>query len=195
LNGKIVAVMAVAGAVAYFAITIAFLPQMFLPVLSPPRPAPAVTDISVSEEAVALGKSFVIEVAATNEGDHADRQIVSIAFPNATRAEVAEVLGHNFRQSPLVVQMGQQIGAGYAGPQRLVQAQYPIIEAYSSPWEGGESSSISLSVTPEQEGRFVVFVKAVGLPHNGDQAHWPSSGTLDQQDEYASVVEVDVTKA
>ncbi|WP_415281275.1 hypothetical protein [Candidatus Nitrososphaera sp. FF02] len=50
-------------------------------------------------------------------------------------------------------------------------------------------------MTPEQEGRFVVFVKAVGLPHNGDQAHWPSSGTTDQQDEYASVVEVDVTKA
>lgn len=195
MNGRTVAMIAAAGAAAYFAIAVAFLPQVFLPVLSPPRPAPAVTDISVSEEAIALGESFVIEVAATNEGDHADRQIVSIAFPNATRAEIAEVLGHNFKQSPLTVQMGQQIGAGYAGPQRLVQAQYPIIEAYSSPWEGGESSSISLSVTPEQEGRYVVFVKAVGLPHNGDQAHWPPTGTIDQQDEYASVVEVDVTKA
>ena len=112
MNGKIVAVMAVAGAVSYFAITIAFLPQVFLPVLSPPRPAPIVTDISVSKEVIALGESFVIEVAATNEGDHADRQIVSIAFPNATRAEIAEVLGHNFRQSPLVVQMGQQRSLG-----------------------------------------------------------------------------------
>jgi hypothetical protein len=186
--------MAIAGAVAYFAITFAFLPQMFLPALSPPRPAPAV-NVTVSDSAVALGESFTLQVSATNEGEHADRQLVSIAFPNATRAEdVAEVREHNFKQAPFYISVGQNIGSGYTGVQS-VQAQYPSIEAHSAPWEGGESFSISLSITPENEGRFLVFVKAVGLPHNGDQAHWPSSGILDHQDEYVSVIEVDVTKA
>ena len=40
-----------------------------------------------------------------------------------------------------------------------------------------------------------MFVKAVGLPHNGDQAHFPESGIMDQQQEYVVVYEVLVTKA
>ncbi len=194
MNGRIIVVAAVAGAVAYFAIAIAFLPQMFLPVLVPPRPAP-VASVSVSDSAVTLGESFTLHVSAANEGDHADRQLVSIAFPNATRVEdVAEIGEYDFKQSPRFIEVGQLIGFGYTGVQSA-GARYPAIEGHSAPWENGESFSMSLSVMPEQEGRFVVFVKAVGLPHNGDQAHWPPSGILDHQDEYVSVVQVDVTKA
>lgn len=194
MNGKVVAIMAIAGAVAYFAITFAFVPQAFLPVLSPPRPAP-IANVTVSNSAVALGESFMLRVSATNEGEHADRQLVSIAFPNTTRAEgIAQVQEHNFKQAPFYIPTGANIGFGYTGVQS-VQAQYPSIEAHSAPWEAGETFSISLSITPEREGRFLMFVKAVGLPHNGNQAHWPSSGILDHQDEYVSVMQVDVTKA
>lgn len=194
MNGKAIAAMAVAGAAAYFVIAYAFLPQMFLPVLMPPRPAPAVS-VAVSDSAIALGESFTLQVSATNQGDHADRQLVSIAFPNATRAQdVAVVEGYGFKQSPIFINVGDDVGFGYTGVQSA-QAQYPAIEGHSAPWENGESFSTSLSITPEHEGRFVVFVKAVGLPHNGEQAHWPSSGPVDHQDEYVSVIEVDVTKA
>lgn len=195
MNGRVVAAAAAAGALAYFAVAIAFLPNAYLPVLMPPRPAPVITDVSVSDRSILLGENFTLHVSATNEGDHADRQIVSVAFPNATRAEGVQVQEHDFKQAPFFVVPGGQIGSGYMGTAAMVQAQYPALEAHSAPWEDGESFSISLSVTPEHEGRFVVFVKAVGLPHNGDQAHWPSSGTVDQQDEYVSVLEVDVTKA
>jgi hypothetical protein len=194
VNGRIIAAVAVAGTVAYFVIAIAFVPQMFLPVLMPPRPAPAVS-VAVSDSAIALGESFTLQVSATNGGDHADRQIVSVAFPNATRSQdVAVIVEYDFKQSPEFIEIGRLIGFGYTGVQSA-QAQYPAIEGHSAPWENGESFSTSLSITPEHEGRFVVFVKAVGLPHNGDQAHWPSSGVLDHQDEYVSVVQVDVTKA
>lgn len=194
MNGRIIAVMAVAGAVAYFVIAFAFVPQMFLPVLSPPRPAPTAS-VAVSDSAILLGESFTLQVYATNDGDHADRQIVSIAFPNATRAQdVAVIEEYDFKQSPILIEVGDDIGFGYTGVQSA-QAQYPAIEGHSAPWENGESFSTSLSITPEHEGRFVVLVKAVGLPHNGDQAHWPSSGPVDHQDEYVSVVQVDVTKA
>lgn len=194
MDGRVVAIVAVAGAVAYFVVAFAFLPQVFLPALSPPRPAPMV-NVTVSDSTVALGESFMLQVSTANDGEHADRQLVSIAFPNATQVEdVAEILEYDFKQSPRPIEVGENIGYGYTGVQS-VQAQYPAIEGHSAPWEGGESFSIVLSITPENEGRFLVFVKAVGLPHNGDQAHWPSSGVLDHQDEYVSVVEVDVTKA
>lgn len=132
---------------------------------------------------------------ASNKGDHADRQIVSIAFPNATRADVAQIASSNFRQAPLLIKPGDKIGVGYNGPQATAPARYPAIEAYSSPWEPGENFSIDLTVTPESVGRFVVLIKAVGLPHNGDLAHDPQSGFVDQQGEYTEEYEVDVTKA
>jgi hypothetical protein len=194
MKGRVVAAIAIAGAAAYFVVAFAFLPQIFLPAVAPPRPAPAV-NFTVSDNSIALGESFMLQVSATNGGDHADRQMVSIAFPNATRAQdVVQVQEYGFRQSPRFIEVGQDIGYGYTGVPSVL-AQYPTLEAHSAPWEAGESFSASLSITPAQEGRFVVFVKAVGLPHNGDQAHWPSSGPVDHQDEYVSVVEIDVTKA
>jgi hypothetical protein len=182
-------------AAAYFALSAYVLPQSYLAALAAPKPQPALASVSLSEKAITLGKTFTIRVVASNRGDHADRQIVSIAFPNATRADVAQIVSSNFRQAPLLIKPGDRIGIGYNGPQATALARYPAIEAYSSPWEPGESFSIDLAVTPESAGKFVVLVKAVGLPHNGDLAHDPQGGFVDQQGEYAEEYEVNVVKA
>jgi hypothetical protein len=195
IKPQILVAVAVAAAVAYFALSVYVLPQSYLSSLAAPKPKPAIGSFSVSDKSIALGKSFTIRVAASNKGEHADRQLVSIAFPNATRFDVARVVSSNFRQSPIFIKPGDKIGAGYTGPQGNVIARYPAVEAFSSPWDPGEAFSMDLSVTPESAGKFMIFVKAVGLPHNGDQAHVPQEGTLDQQDEYVSVYEVTVTKA
>ncbi len=195
-KGRVIVGVAVAAAAAYFAVAVFVLPGAYAPALEPPRPAPVVTDVSVSKSSIKLGESFTLLVNATNNGDHADRQLVSIAFPNATSTDgVVTVLKSNFRQSPTFIAAGKQVGSGYLGTGQTVSAQYPSVEVFSSPWQNGESFSITLSVKPAQEGRFTFFVKSVGFPHNGDQAHWPSGGTLDHQDEYVSVHSVDVTKA
>lgn len=172
------------------------LPQSYLATLAAPKPKPVLSSVSLSDKTIALGSEFTIRVVATNKGDHADRQIVSISFPNATRADVAQVVKSNFRQTPLFIKPGKdKIGIGYNGPQATAPARYPAVEAYSSPWDPGETFSMELSVKPEAAGKFVVLVKSVGLPHNGDQAHTPQSGTIDQQGEYTEAYEVDVTKA
>jgi hypothetical protein len=197
-KGRAIAGIAVGAAVAYFAIAIVVLPGAYIPALAPPRPGPVVTDVSTSTSAIKLGDSFTLRVNATNQGDHADRQIVSVAFPNATSTDgtgVVTVLESSFRQSPTFIKAGKEIGSGYAGTEQKVKAQYPSVEMFSSPWQKGESFGIALSVKPSHEGRFVFFVKAVGFPHNGDQAHWPASGTLDHQNEYVSAYSVSVTKA
>lgn len=196
-KGMAIAGIAVGAAVAYFAIAIVVLPGVYIQALAPPRPGPVVTEVSTSASAIKLGDSFTLRVNATNQGDHADRQIVSVAFPNATSTDgVVTVLQSSFRQSPAFIKAGKEIGSGYAGTERKVQAQYPSVEVFSSPWQKGESFGITLSVKPAHEGKFVFFVKVIGFPHNGDQAHWPASGTLDHQNEYVSAYSVNVvTKA
>lgn len=195
IKSIIIVVVAIAAAVAYFALSAYVLPQSYLATLAAPKPRPALSSVSLSEKTITLGKAFTIRVVAANKGDHADRQIVSIAFPNATRADVAQVVKSNFRQTPLFIKPGEKIGIGYKGPQAAAPARYPAVEAFSSPWDPGESFSIDLAIKPEFAGKFVVLVKAVGLPHNGDQAHDPQSGLVDQQGEYVHAYEVDVTKA
>ncbi|MGI0005786.1 MAG: hypothetical protein ACREAI_05175 [Nitrososphaera sp.] len=180
---------------AYLALAAFVVPQTYLLSLAPPKPAPEITSVSLSSPEIVLGESFTIRVAAANQGEQADLQLVSIAFPNATSAQVAAVQGHTFKQAPTTINPGKAVGAGYSGLERTVVAQYPAIESASRPWAPGETASIELLVKPEAEGRFVMLVKAVALPHNGDQAHYPHEGVLDHQGEYVTAYEVRVTKA
>ncbi|MGI0019331.1 MAG: hypothetical protein ACREAY_02550 [Nitrososphaera sp.] len=192
---KSLIILAVVAAGAYLALSAFVVPQTYLLSLASPRPAPEITSVSLSSPEIALGETFTIRVAATNQGEQADLQLVSIAFPNATSAQVAAVQGHTFKQAPTMINPGKAIGAGYLGLERKVVAQYPAVESASRPWAPGETASVDLRVTPGAEGRFVVFVKAVSLPHNGDQAHYPQQGVLDQQGEYVTAYEVQVAKA
>lgn len=188
-------ILAVVAAGAYLALAAFVVPQTYLLSLAPPKPAPEITSVSLSSSEIPLGQSFTVRVAAANQGEQADLQLVSIAFPNATSAQVASMQENTFKQTPTTINPGTSIGAGYLGLERTVVAQYPAIESASRPWAPGETASIELLVKPESEGRFVMLVKAVALPHNGDQAHYPQEGVLDQQGEYTTAYEVRVTKA
>lgn len=191
--GYIVAGLLVAAAV-YFALATFFLPQIYSLSLASPKPAPMVTGVALSDNNIALGTEFSIRVSAANGGDPADLQLLSVAFPNATSTDIIVVRDHDFKQSPFFVEPGSRIAAGYTGIQSIVAA-YPAVEAVSRPWEPGEAFNIHLSIKPENPGRFVIFVKAVALPHSGNQAHYPDGGIVDQQDEYVAMYEVAVTKS
>jgi hypothetical protein len=183
--------IAAAAAVAlYFSLVFFVFPQYQMETR---RPEAVVTDIAISKSEIALGQSFTVTVTGTNSGQHADMQIVSVSFPNLTRSDGITVLQHDFAQTPVMVNAGDQIGSGYSGTATPVAAQYASVEAFSRPWEGGRSYSISMEVTPETEGRFAVFVKAVAFPHSWDGAHWPSEGIVDHQQEFVQVHYVEVT--
>jgi len=61
-------------------------------------------------------------------------------------------------------------------------------------WEAGKTYSADIEAIPKTEGKFVVFIKSVALPHTWDQAHYPQDGTLDQQKEFVGTYSVQVTK-
>ncbi|MEW5841021.1 MAG: hypothetical protein AB1753_08455, partial [Thermoproteota archaeon] len=81
-------------------------PELYLGTLAAPAPEPQVTSVSLSSREVALGEPFSIRVTATNRGEQADLQLVSVAFPNATSTRVANVTGYTFKQSPVFIEPG-----------------------------------------------------------------------------------------
>lgn len=179
-----------AGLAAYFFLSLYVLPQSYLEI-EPRRPAPAITSVAISADEIQLGESFTISMTGANAGDEADMQTVSVGFPDLANNS-AKVLSQNFAQTSRQIRVGDQIGSSYSGFQQVVNATYPAIEASSRPWRGGSEYAIEMQVTPEKEGEFRIFVKSVALPHSWDGAHYPQSGTLDQQGEYVQVYSVHV---
>jgi hypothetical protein len=191
----IILIVAVAVAlVAYFSLSLYVFPQLYQSIEAR-RPQAIVTDVSLSAPDIALGQALTISVTGTNNGDDADMQIVSVGFPNLTTTDNIKILKHNFDQTPmLIAPPGELSSSGYSDTDSSVLAQYTSIEVFSRPWEAGKTYSADIEVIPKTEGRFVVFIKSVALPHTWEQAHYPQDGTLDQQKEFVETYSVEVTK-
>jgi hypothetical protein len=180
--------------VAYFSLSLYVFPQSYQSI-EPHRPQAIVTDVSLSAPDIALGQALTISVTGTNNGeDAADMQIVSVGFPNLTSIDNIKILKHNFTQTPMLITPGELLSSRYSTTEESVSAQYASIEAFSRPWEAGKTYSADIEVIPKTEGKFVVFIKSVALPHTWEQAHYPQDGTLDQQKEFVETYSVQVTK-
>jgi hypothetical protein len=183
-----------AALVAYFSLSLYVFPQSHQSI-EPHRPQAIVTDVSLSAPDIALGHALTISVTGTNNGeDAADMQIVSVGFPNLTSIDNIKILKHNFTQTPMLITPGELLSSQYSTTEESVSAQYASIEAFSRPWEAGKTYSADIEVIPKTEGKFVVFIKSVALPHTWEQAHYPQDGTLDQQKEFVETYSVQVTK-
>ena len=51
------------------------------------NPVPILTNVKISALEVPVGKSFNISLFGSNEGNSADLQIISVAFPNLTHID------------------------------------------------------------------------------------------------------------
>ena len=179
--------------VVYFSLSLYVFPQSYQSIEAR-RPQAIVTDVSLSATDIALGQALTISVTGTNNGEDADMQMVSVGFPNLTTTDNIKILKHDFDQRPILIAPGELLSSEYSDTDSSVLAQYASIEAFSRPWEAGKTYTADIEVIPKTEGRFVVFVKSVALPHTWDQAHYPQAGTLDQQKEFVETYSVQVTK-
>lgn len=177
----------------YFSLSLYVFPQSYQSI-EPRRPQAIVTDVSLSAPDIALGQALIISVAGTNNGEDADMQIVSVGFPNLTSTDNIKILKHDFAQTPMLIGPGELLSSEYSNTDSYVSAQYASIEAFSRPWEAGKTYTADIEAIPKTEGRFVVFIKSVALPHTWEQAHYPQDGILDQQKEFVETYSVQVTK-
>ena len=180
--------------VVYFSLSLYIFPQSYQSI-EPRKPQAIVTDVSLSASDIALGQALTISVTGTNNGEDADMQFVSVGFPNLTTTDNIKILKHDFDQTPILIAPGELLSSEYSDTDSSsVLAQYTSIESFSRPWEAGKTYSADIEVIPKTEGRFVVFIKSVALPHSWEQAHYPQDGTLDQQKEFVEIYSVQVTK-
>lgn len=175
----------------YFASASYFFPQFYLSLVQQ-YPRPVISDVKISNSTIHLGQSFEITVTGTNNGVTSDMQTLSVSFPNMTNVQGISVRDDNFTQHPVIIDTGQEVGSHYQGTQYPVYSQYPAVESYNRPWEGRASHTVSIDVTPEAAGKFLVFIKSVALPHS-DTIHYPTGGIEDQQSEYVVPYSVNVT--
>jgi hypothetical protein len=179
--------------VVYFSLSLYIFPQSYQSI-EPRKPQAIVTDVSLSASDIALGQALTISVTGTNNGEDADMQFVSVGFPNLTTTDNIKILKHDFDQTPILIAPGELLSSEYSDTDSSVLAQYTSIESFSRPWEAGKTYSADIEVIPKKEGRFVVFIKSVALPHSWELAHYPPDGTLDQQKEFVEIYSVQVTK-
>jgi hypothetical protein len=180
--------------VVYFSLSLYVFPQSYQSI-EPRRPQAIVNDVNLSAPTITLGQALIISVTGTNNGeDAADMQLVSVGFPNLTSIDNIKILKHNFTQTPMLITPGKLLSSQYSSTGESVLAQYASIEAFSRPWEAGKTYSADIEAIPKTEGKFVVFIKSVALPHTWEQAHYPQDGTLDQQKEFVGTYSVQVTK-
>jgi hypothetical protein len=179
--------------VVYFSLSLYIFPQSYQSI-EPRKPQAIVTDVSLSASDIALGQALTISVTGTNNGEDADMQFVSVGFPNLTTTDNIQILKHDFDQTPILIAPGELLSSEYSDTDSSVLAQYTSIESFSRPWEAGKTYSADIEVIPKMEGRFVVFIKSVALPHSWELAHYPQDGTLDQQKEFVEIYSVQVTK-
>jgi hypothetical protein len=159
------------------------------------KAVPIITNVQMSASEVPLGKPFNIKVTSNNQGDTADIQIVSISFPNLTSIDNSDIItikNHNFNQKPEFVKTGEEIGSKYSGLSKATTAKYPFIEFYSRPWKTDAIYQAEIEIKPPAVGRFVIFIKAVSLPHNNEISHYPHTGIKDHQEEFVEAYYVNV---
>jgi len=176
----------------YFFVSTYILPKFY--VRAPkPMPAPLISKANLSSSVIYLGNIFYFDIQAQNAGDNADMQIISIAFPNLTRSDTnVYIRQSDLTQKPLFVKVGDKVGSDYTGLENVVYAKYPSIEAFSRPWHSKVAHSIKLEIKPSTMGKFVIFLKAVSLPHTNNLAHYPQKGIKDFQNEFVKVYAVKV---
>jgi hypothetical protein len=180
--------------VVYFSLSLYVFPQSYQSI-EPRRPQAIVNDVNLSAPTLTLGQALIISVTGTNNGeDAADMQLVSVGFPNLTSIDNIKILKHNFTQTPMLITPGKLLSSQYSSTGESVLAQYASIEAFSRPWEAGKTYGADIEAIPKTEGKFVVFIKSVALPHTWERAHYPQDGTLDQQKEFVGTYSVQVTK-
>jgi hypothetical protein len=204
-------IVAVAGLItSYFILSFVFFPNFFLSQseISKPKPMPVIISANTSTPAIEQGESFRISIAATNKGDNADVQTVSVSFPNSTSlisrdsAEnkgnntIATILEQNFTQSTIFIAVGEQVGSNYSGGEQTTTATYPLVQFYSRPWQSNYTYQLLLEIEPPSNfaGRLMMFVKSVALPHTTESSHYPYVGVQDNQQEFVDVYYVDVRR-
>lgn len=186
-------VIAVISLIIYYSLSLFIIPQLYFLSSSEVKPQPIITATKLSASKIVVGESFDLTIIATNNGDTADMQLVSLSFPNITSIDnIVKISKYNFTQKPIFIKMGDKVASEYIRVDKAINTYYPAIEANSRPWYNDDYYQISIEVKPNNVGRFVIFVKTIAFPHTNELGHYPRFGIKDYQGEFVVLSSVEV---
>jgi len=167
---------------AYFALVMVVFPDTYQDIqIGVPKPS---LDATLSASQITLGESFELSLVATNLGEEADMQTVTIEFPQNKNLDNIKITSYDFLQSPRLYLKDTEIGSTYSGGVTITQSQYPFIEAYNRPTKPGQIYTMTLQITPTETGPYTIYTKTVAMPHISEISHYPTQGILDHQNEF-----------
>ncbi len=175
----------------YFALTVFILPEQYMShekLISQPY-----FEVKISDTDIKLGELFRLDIATKNSGEYGDIHILSTSFPDLVEIDnVVKITTYDFTQPPTYIITGDKIIAKYSGGLEHTNAKYPSIEAMNRPVHPSSTYNLSQIITPEKNGIFSVYVKAINIPHTSNLSHYPQEGVLDHQDEFVQVYSISV---
>ena len=181
----------VIGLSSYFVLALGVFPEKYLE-QKQLEPSPYFEAI-LSDTQIQLGESFLIQIDSENVGDYGDIYIISAAFPELDNLDgIVKITNYDLSHTPLMINVGDEIGASYTGGVETVFAKYPSIEAMNRPVPSNSKFNMDLLITPQKTGPFVIYVKNIAIPHVSEQSHFPRDGILDHQNEYVKKYTVEV---
>ena len=124
-----------------------------------------------------------------NYGGTAEQMYISVSLPDNPSIENIQMVYHNLDEG-YILPVGTEVWGDY-GTTFPIDLKYPLVEAYCVPWEAGQAKTLQFKVRAEKAGLFRFFVKTTAETNE----HWtydPSSGVMDQQNEYVYVYEINV---
>lgn len=175
----------------YFVFTLDVLPEKYLN-KKQLEPSPYF-ETQLSNSQIKLGDSFTVQINSENVGDYGDIYIISVAFPTIEKIDdIVRITHYDLSHSPLMIDVGSELGANYTGGVQTIFAKYPSIEAMNRPVPANSNFNMDLLITPKETGIFEVYVKNIVIPHTSDIAHYPREGLLDHQNEYVQKLTIQV---
>jgi len=180
----------IGGLCIYFFMALVVLPQEYLShKVIEPQPT---QDVTLSNDEITLGESFIIEIEIENKNDVSDILVTSVAFPGLQEiGDEVEIIGYDYTQTPTYTDLGDKLNSEYTYGEEI-SATYPSIEAYSRNVPKDNSYHMALKITPQNVGIFETYIKTISVPHTTELSHYPYEGFLDTQGEYVSVFIVTV---
>lgn len=173
----------------YLVSSLVVFPQIYLSkeILDPQ----AYFDVTISNDSILLGESFNVNIFSKNIGDYGDIHILSIGFPSLDKiTDEVKVINSNFNHQYHFIEKNTLVGSNYTSSDQKVESQYALIEIMNRPSPPNGSYDFQLSVMPKNAGLYEIYVKAIGIPHTSNLAHFPHQGMIDPQGEYVEVYSV-----
>jgi len=143
-------------------------------------PTPRIISVTIDKKSIAPGDWITITVQAKNEGGEATEMYIQVGLPFDPPVSDIQIVYTDCEHSKIYPK-GSDVWAGYGSYK--ITTKYPIVEAWDAPWPAGYTRTLKFKVKMPDVDTLTFDVKTTGYGA-GVWKYDPSSGMVDQQDEY-----------